>query len=139
MPDPGHGGVVMILAKGLDVRGGHGQRGELPRAARDAGQAQEVEPGPGPVRGAVEFRIQVVERPIVLRGPRQLCARVASLGLGYGSPGGGRSKKHPGEHETDRECDWASWLSHSRLTAFHVFSFHCKRGTRQALSEKGSR
>src|SRR5437867_4054635 len=108
MPDPGDGGVVMIPAKGLDIRSGDGQRGELARAARDARQAQEVESEAGPVRGAVKFRIQVVECPLVLRGPRQLRSRMPPLEIGHDSPGSAGGKKHPGENEDDGKCRRAS-------------------------------
>src|SRR4030095_244059 len=107
---PWHCGVVMILAKAFDVRGGEGQRGELARAARDAHEAQEVKPDTGPVRGAMEFRIQVVERPIVLRGPRKLRSRVPALEIGHGPPGSRRGKEQPAEHEDDRKRRRASWL-----------------------------
>src|SRR4030095_13373787 len=136
MPDPGHGGLVMILAKAFDVRGGEGQRGELARAARDAHEAQEVEADAGPVRGAMEFRIQVVERPIVLRGPRKFRSRVPALEIGHGPPGSGRGKKQPAEHEADRERRRASWLSHNRLTESLCPFFSAREGPAERCRKK---
>ena len=136
MLDPGHGGVVMILAKGLDVRGGHGQRGELPRAARDTGRGSGGRTG----RGSSSRRggspdpgcgtSHRAEGHAAALRPRVLARARVWL------PRGGRSKKHPGEHETDRECGRASWLSHSRLTAFHASSLLCREGPAERCRKK---